>query len=230
MRQFLDERNLVRAALLALVALIALFPERWYEYHILHFHEIVQHHPNLSVSFRLGMDLVLLFILVMLCATAGFAWSPLPGLPGRPPAPPWRRTLLEVGPAGLLLALLLGWIADGHLFADAIRAVPANPLYPLRAAFALEIISRFGILSIAFRLSRSPAFALFAAALFTTLMAAFSTGRVGHPTPGDLAFPLMLLRFGLEIVLGLVALRHGLGAAMLFHALIGLKTTYRALF
>ena len=170
MRRFLESNNLSRGLMLALVATLGSAVYLAYEYLVAQRGYVEVHLPGGSVTARFARDVLGAFVALFISSTAGFAWARGGRLVG---FGSWRRVrgdLVLIVPLGAAIALLTVFVLEPWLYGP-LSAEVHNPFKPLGVVFFEEVVCRWGILAIAFRLSRSVAAAVIVSAAFNVIVA-----------------------------------------------------------
>ncbi|MBN1916490.1 MAG: hypothetical protein JW889_01170 [Verrucomicrobia bacterium] len=169
MRRFLDTTNLFRGLVLALVATLASAVYLAYEYLVVQRGYVAEQLAGGAFAPRFTLDIVGAFVALFISATAGFAWANGRRLVGFGSWRRVRRDLALIVPIGAAIALLSALVLDRTLYKPLLTAV-RNPFKPLATALFEETICRWGILAIAFRLSRSVPVAVVLSAAFSVIV------------------------------------------------------------
>jgi hypothetical protein len=168
-REFLKEENLVRGLRLALVATLVTALYFAYEYLVTRREFVVKHLGATDPTARFALDVLGAFVALFISATAGFAWARGERLVG---FGSWRRVkrdLVLIVPIGAALALLTLFVLEPLLYKP-LLAAKHNPFQPAYNALAEEVICRWGIFAIAFRLSRRVDAAVVVSAAFNVVV------------------------------------------------------------
>lgn len=203
MREFLRGDILFRGLRLALVATLATAIYLAYQYLVVQRGYVEERLGGQASGPQFALNLFGAFIALFISSTAGYAWARRGGLVG---FGTWRRVkrdLVLIVPIGAVLALLTVFVLEPYLYKPLLPDV-RNPFKPLNAAFAEEIICRWGILAIALRLSRSVPVAVVVSAAFNVAVALLSSyemyaGKVHGPELVAIAAVRFLLAIGYAV-------------------------------
>lgn len=230
MRDFLREDVLMKAARLALVSTLAVAPSIVDSYFFNPgYRSILLERASESLLPALfARDLILVFLSLLISSACGFAWADGRRIIGFETLGSFRKevkTLLWLGP---VLAVGTALLLDITLLRHFRGLYPDNPLValtiPLRAAFFEEVICRFGILMIVFRLTRSVGAAIVVSALFNTLLGLRSATFVGFPLGLDwLTGRILVSRMVLASFFGYFYCRKGLMSTISLRFIMELK-------
>ena len=217
---------MVKSSILAICSTVFAVP---------YFHHLVFLSPRMApLALRLGlrgflvMELSLLFILCLLCATVGFSFSERRQLPGLGD----KTGLIESFPRILLLGAVMTALSyllfDRFFYRLSPASYPDNLLYlasfPFKAAFTEEVILRAGLVTIAVGIVRNKmagvVLASAAAALFTLKYFQF----IGMGFRLNYIFVThMILSFLANLVLGYLFVTRGLLYSMALNFLLGMR-------
>lgn len=235
-RDFLREDVLVKAAKLAAVATVAVIPSMLdsYFWNPGYREILLSRAPERSLPLIFGGDVVLVFISLMIAAASGFAWSDGKKVVGFESVEALKRNLKTVLILGVVLAVGTAFLLDKWLVGSFRKLYPQSPVValtiPLRAAFYEEVICRFGILAIVFRLTRSVAASVWVSAVFNAAIGLKSAVFVGFPigvdwrTAGIVAAKILVSAF-----FGYFYCRKGLMATISLRFIMELKHVVLAL-
>ncbi len=230
MKDFLREDVLVKALKLAAVATVAVAPNLVDSYFLNPGYRAIMlpQATEGSLPYLFTRDLMLVFCALAICSACGFAWSDGKKVAGFGTLDGLRKdikTLLILGPAlAVFTALLFDKALTGHLP----RLYPKSPLMaltiPLRATAFEEIVCRFGMLVIAFRLLRSVPLAILFSSLFNAALGLRAAVFVGFPLAFDwLTIAVVAGKFSLACFFGYFFCRKGLLATVSLRFLMELK-------
>lgn len=237
MRDFLKEDVLIKAAKLSLVSTLAIAPSIVDSYFFNPGYRsiLLERAAESLLPALFARDLILVFIALVISSACGFAWADGKKVIGFETLDRFRKemkTLLWLGPA---LAVGTALLLDITLLRHFRGLYPDNPLIaltiPLRAAFFEEVICRFGILMIVFRLTRSVSAAVVVSALFNTLLGLRSADFVGFPLGLDwLTGRILISRMVLASFFGYFYCRKGLMSTISLRFIMELKHVVLPLF
>jgi len=190
-RDFLREDVLIKAAKLAAISTLAVAPNMVdsYFFNPGYREVILGKATQSSVPLLFARDLVLVFLSLLISAACGFAWSDGEKVAGFGTQAGLRKDLKIVLILGPILAVVTALLLDIGLLGRFRVLYPKSPVValtiPLRAAFYEEVVCRFGILMIVFRLTRSVPAAIALSAAFNAAMGLRSAAFVGLPLRPD---------------------------------------------
>jgi membrane protease YdiL (CAAX protease family) len=232
-RQFVKEENLVRGLRLALVGTLASALYLAYEYLVTR--------PD-YVEYRLGagsrtpqfaLGVLGIFVALFISATAGFAWIKGRGLVG---FGSWRRVrhdLVLILPIGAALAALTLLVLEPTLYKPLLPK-ERNPFQPVFAALFEEVICRWGIFAIAYRLSGRLWPSVLTSALFNVVVALNATFKIIAFTGADIRAwhlaVMIAIKFALAVGYALFFVRKGLFSTMALRFVAALPAPVLALF
>ena len=209
MRDFLREDVLIRALKLAAVAAAAVAPNMVdsYFFNPAYREIILAKAAEGSLPLLFTRDLMLVFFSLLISAACGFAWSDGKKVAGFGTLGGFRESLKILLVLGSILAVSTALLLDRGLAGGFPKFYPKSPVIaltiPLRAAFFEEIICRFGILAIVFRLSGSVPAAILLSSAFNAAMGLESAVFVGFPVGLDWrTAAIMAAKFCLSILFG----------------------------
>ena len=185
------EDVLVKAVKLAAVATLAVIPNMLDSYFWNPgYSEIMSSKvPESSLPLIFGRDVILVFISLLISAACGFAWSDGKKVAGFGSVESLKTNLKSVLILGVVLAVGTAFLLDKWLAGGFEKLYPRSPVVsitiPLRAAFYEEIICRFGILMIVFRLTGSVPASVLLSAVFNAAIGLRSAIFVGFPIGMD---------------------------------------------
>ena len=230
MRDFLKEDVLIKATKLALVSTLAVAPSMVDSYFFNPGYRgiLLGRASESLLPILFVRDLILVFLSLLISSGCGFAWADGRKVIGVETFDRFReelKTLLWLGP---VLAVGTALLLDMSLFRHFRGLYPDNPLValtiPLRAAFFEEVICRFGILMIVFRLTRSVPAAVIVSALFNTLLGLRSATFVGFPLDFDwLTGRILISKMVLASFFGYFYCRKGLMSTISLRFIMELK-------
>lgn len=230
MREFLREDILVKALKLAAVCTVAVTPNMLdcYFYNQGFRDVMLAKATESSLPFLFARDLVLVFFALVMSAACGFAWSDGKKVAGFGTTEGLRKnlkTLLLLGPA---LAVATVFLLDKGLTSAFPRLYPKSPIValsiPLRAAFFEEVVCRFGMLVILFRLLRSVLAAILLSAAFNVALGLKSAVFVGFPLRLDwLTAEILVTKLCLAVFFGYFFCKRGLMATIALRFIVDLK-------
>ncbi len=231
MRDFLREDVLVKALKFAAVCTVAVAPNvvDCYFFNPGYRDAMLKAGaPESSLPFLFARDLMLVFFALVMSAACGFAWSDGEKVAGFGTPEGLRKnlkTLLLLGPA---LAVATAFLLDKGLIRDFPRLYPKSPIValsiPLRAAFFEEVICRFGMLVILFRLLRSVPAAILLSSAFNVALGLKSAIFVGFPLRMDwLTAEIVVAKLCLAAFFGYFFCKRGLMATIALRFIMDLK-------
>ena len=230
MRDFLREDVLLKALKFAALCTLAVTPNMVDSYfYNPGFREVLlARATESSLPFLFVRDLVLVFFSLLMSSASGFAWCDGKKVAGFGTLEGLRKelkTLLLLGPA---LAVGTAFLLDKGLIRDFPRLYPENPVValtiPLRAAFFEEVVCRFGMLVILFRLFRSVSVAILLSAAFNAALGFKSAVFVGFPIGLNwLTAQIVVAKLCLAVFFGYFFCKKGLMATIALRFIIDLK-------
>jgi len=231
-RNFIRGENLFRGLRLALVATLATSLYLAYGYLVTRRGFVESSLGASDVAQRFSLDVLGAFIALFISATAGFAWASRPPLAGFGSLRTVRRDLWLILPAGAALALVILFVLEPLLYKPLVPA-QRNPFEPVFVALFEEVICRWGILAIAYRLSRRVWPSILTAAAFNVVIALNPTLKLlaasGEPLEAWRLVGLVLVKFALAVGLGLLCVRKGLFSTMALRFVAALPAPILAL-
>ena len=213
MRDFFREGNLLRGLRLALMATLATALYLAYDYHVVHREFVEEHLGTADLSERFGLDVLGVFAALFISATAGFAWARGGQLVG---FGSWRRVkrdLVLIVLIGAALAALTLFVLEPLLYKPLLTE-ERNPFQPLQGAFFEEVICRWGIFAIAFRLSRSIRAAVLMSAAFNVVVGLKFLRLFGEGVPAWQLAAIIAVKLVLATGYALFYVRKGLLSTM----------------
>jgi hypothetical protein len=229
-KDFLREDVLTNAAKLAAVATLAVAPNMVDSYFLSPgYREIILGKATpASLPFLFAGDLILVFVSLMVSAACGFAWSDGKKVVGFGTQAALRKDFKTVLILGLILAVTTALLLDIGFVKRFRILYPQNPLVsltiPLRTAFYEEVICRFGILMIVFRLTGSVPTAIILSSLFNTAIGLKSAVFVGFPLGLDwLTARIVLAKMMVAVFFGYFYSKKGLMATIALRFIMELK-------
>jgi len=229
-RDFLQEDVLVKALKFAAVATAAVAPNivDCYFFNPGYREAILARATESSLPFLFARDLLLAFFALLVTSACGFAWSDGKKVAGFGTFGGLRKelkTLLILGPA---LAVTTAFLFDKGLTGGFQRLYPKSPMValtiPLRAAFFEEVVCRFGMLVILFRLLRSVPAAILLSSAFNAALGLKSAVFVGFPIRLDLLTAAILAaKLCLATFFGYFFCKKGLMATISLRFIMELK-------
>lgn len=230
MRDFLREDVLVKAAKLAVVSTLAVAPNivDSYFFNPGYRSVLLERATESVLPVLFARDLILVFLSLLISSACGFAWSDGRKVIGFGTLEGLRRELKVILWLGPALAVATALVLDMTLLREFRGLYPDSPLVastiPLRAAFFEEVVCRFGILMIVFRLTQSVPAAVAVSALFNTLLGLRSATFIGFPLGFDwLTVRILVLRIILAGFFGYFYCRKGLMATISLRFIVELK-------
>lgn len=230
MRDFLREDVLIKALKLAVIATAAVAPNMLDSY----FHNpgyreaMLAWAKETSLPFLFARDLLLVFFALLVSSACGFAWSDGKKVAGFGTIEGLRKDLGMVVILGIALAVATAFLFDRGLTGDFPKLYPQNPVLvlaiPLRSAFFEEVVCRFGMLVILFRLFRSVPAAIVLSAAFNASIGLKSAVFVGFPVGLDwLTAIIIVSKLGVASFFGWFFCKKGLMATITLQFIIELK-------
>ncbi len=236
MRDFLREDVFIKAAKLAAVCTAAIAPNMLdsYFFNPGYREVILSKVPQTAVPFLFLRDLALVFVSLMISAACGFAWSDGQKVAGFGALEGLKKNLKTVAILGVVLGAATALLFDLRLAKTFRKFYPENPLalvgIPLRAGFYEEVICRFGILAIVFRLTRSPIAAIILSAGFNAVVGLTSATFVGFPIGMDWQTATILAnKFLVAVFFGYFYCKKGLMATIALRLIMESKHIVLAL-
>ncbi len=233
MRQFIREENLFRGLRLALVATLAATLYLAYDYLVVRRSFVEQYLGASDPTPRLALDLLGIFVALFISATAGFAWVRGEQLVG---FGTWRRVkrdLVLIVPIGVALALLTLLVLE-PLLHKPLLAGKRNPFQPVFVALFEEVICRWGIFAIAFRLSGRIWASVVTSALFNVTLAVNAMLRLAEHTGATIPpwqfVALVAVKLALAVGYALFFVRKGLLSTMALRFVAALPAPILAIF
>jgi len=232
-RRFLSGKNLFHGLQLALVATLVTVLHMAYEYLVVRPEFVRAHLGAASITPRFALDLLGVFVALFISATAGFAWAKGRGLVG---FGSWRRlkhdlpVILLIGAA---LAALTFLLLEPALYKP-LLASKRNPFQPLFVGAFEEVICRWGIFAIAFRLSGRIWVSVLTSALFNVLLAVNALVKLLPHMETEVAawqlVAIIVVKFALALGYALFYVRKGLLSMMALRFVAALPTPVLAAF
>ena len=213
MREFFKGENLLRGLRLALVATLATTLYLRYDYLVARRAFVAEQLGAGAPAGRFALDVLGIFVALFISATAGFAWARGAGLAGFGTWRRVRRDLVLIVLIGGALAALTLTVLEPQLYKP-LLADERNPFQPLQAAFFEEVICRWGILAIAFRLSRSVRAAVVMSAAFNVVVGLKFLRLFGEGVPAWQLAAVIAVKFVLATGYAVFYVRKGLLSTM----------------
>jgi len=229
-RDFLREEVLVKALKLAAVCTIAVAPYvlDCYFYNPGYRRVMLARAAEGALPFLFARDLVLVFFALLISSAGGFAWSDGEKVAGFGTVEGLRKELKTILILGVALAVGTALLLDKGLIRNFPRLYPksraAALTIPLRAAFFEEVVCRFGMLVIVFRLLRSVPVAILLSAAFDAAVGLKSAIFVNFPLGFDwLTAGVVAAKLSLAAFYGYFFCRKGIMATMGLRFIVELK-------
>jgi len=229
-RDFLREDVLIKAVKLAVVSTLAVAPNIVDSYFFNPGYQsvLLERVTESVLPVLFARDLILVFLSLLISSACGFAWSDGKKVIGFGTLEGLRRELKVILWLGPALAVATALVLDMTLLGEFRGLYPDSPLValtiPLRAAFFEEVVCRFGILMIVFRLTQSAPAAVAVSALFNTLLGLRSATFIGFPLGFDwLTGRILVSRIILASFFGYFYCRKGLMAMISLRFIVELK-------
>ncbi len=217
MRRFVSGENLFRGLRLALVATLATALHMAYEYLVVRRGYVEARLGAAEITPRFMLDVLGVFVALFISATAGFAWARGRGLAGFGSWRRVRRDLALIVPIGAALAVLTLLLLEPLLYKP-LLAGKRNPFQPLFVGAFEEVICRWGIFAIAFRLSGRIWAGVLTSALFNVLLAVNGLVKLiehmEEPVPAWQLAAIVAVKFALAVGYALFYVRKGLLSTM----------------
>ena len=233
MRRFFSGENLFRGLRLALIATLATALHMAYEYLVVRRGFVEARLGAASITPRFVLDVLGVFVALFISAAAGFAWARGPGLAGFGSWRQLKRDLALIVLIGAALAALTFLVLEPTLYKP-LLASKRNPFQPLSVAAFEEVICRWGIFAIAFRLSGKIWVAVLTSALFNVLLAVNALVKLLPDMEVEVrAWQLAAIgaiKFVLAVGFALFYLRKGLLSTMALRFVAALPTPVLAAF
>jgi hypothetical protein len=219
MRDFLQGDNFYKGLLLSTICFLLLVPSILWGYLSEHARVVIE--PGMLKA-RIFADTFLIWVAMQISATAGFAWAIKLGLAGFEKWSEFKKNLFLAIAIGLGIAVIEAIIFDMWLLKPMVKMSSANPFMSGKNVVE-ELILRFGIMTMAFRLVRKTWVAIFIAALFNVMMAVEGTIslKVTPPT-GLMAIAIVKISL-LSLLYGYLCARKGLLSDMTVRFVAGMK-------
>jgi hypothetical protein len=230
-RRFFSGENLFRGLRLALVATLATALHMAYEYLVVRRGFVEARLGAADITPRFVLDLLGVFVVLFISATAGFAWASGRGLVG---FGSWRRLKHDVPIILLIGAALAALLLLQPVLYTPLLASKRNPFQPLFVGAFEEVICRWGIFAIAFRLSGRIWAGVLTSALFNVLLAV--NGLVKLMPHMEALLPawqlaaIIAVKFALAVGYALFYVRKGLLSTMALRFVAALPTPVLAAF
>ena len=222
MRDFFQGENFVKAFRLSSICLLLLTPNLAWKYFISYSEYVEKTLFHDEVFPRFLTDLFLIWVAVQISATAGYAWSRRPRLIGMAGWSDVLSNLKLILILGIVISTVEAVFFDFWLLRPLFRMYPRNPFTSF-AYVAEEVLFRFGILAIAFRLTRSISASVLIAAVFN-IGAGLRAVYFGDASPPiGLVSVAVIKSFALSILFGYLYVKKGLLPTMTVRFIIGLK-------
>jgi hypothetical protein len=232
-RRFLGSENLFRGLRLALVATLATALHMGYEYLVVRRGYVEAHLGAASITPRFLLDMLGAFVVLFISATAGFAWASGRGLVGFGSWRRVRRDLTLIVPIGAALAVLTLLVLEPLLYKP-LLAAKRNPFQPLFVSTFEEVICRWGIFAIAFRLSGRIWASVLTSTLFNVLLAVNGLVKlvehVEEAVPAWQIAAIVAVKFALALGYALFFVRKGLLSTMALRFVAALPAPVLAAF
>jgi len=232
-RQFIKQENLFRGLRLALVATLASALYVAYEYLVTRRDYVEEQLGAGDPTPQFALGVLGMFVALFISATAGFAWVRGGRLAGFGSWRTVRRDLVLILPIGAALALLMLFVLEPELYKP-LLAEQRNPFQPVFAALFEEVICRWGIFAIAYRLSGRIWPSVLTSAAFNVIVALNATFRIIEFTsatipPWKLA-AMIAVKFALAVGYAVFFVRKGLLSTMALRFVAALPAPFLALF
>jgi len=222
MRDFLQGENFVKGLKLSILCLILLLPNLLWKYFVGYsdyMKRVLSPDKVLSIFTK---DIFMIWVSMQISATAGYAWSKRPHLAGTGGWDNVRSDLKLILFLGITISALEAIFFDFWLLRPFFRALPRNP-FTSSVYVVEEVICRFGILVIAFRLTRSITASVLVAAVFNVAVGLRTVYFGGAVPPPGLVAIAATKSFLLAVFYGYFFVKKGLFSTMTMRFVIGLK-------
>ena len=223
----------MRGLRLALVATLATALYLAYEYLVVRRGLVEERLGAAGPTPRFALDVLGVFVALFISATAGFAWARGDRLAGFGTWRRLKRDLVLIVPVGAALAVLTLAVLEPALYKP-LLAKQRNPFQPVFVASFEEVICRWGIFAIAFRLSGRIWPSVLTSALFNVVVGLNAMLKlVAH---SDVSVPawqfaaIIGVKFVLATGYALFFVRKGLLSTMALRFVAALPTPFLALF
>jgi hypothetical protein len=236
MRDFLREDVLIKACILAAVSAAAAAPNivDSYFFNPGYREALLANAPGSSLPLLFARDMALVFFSLLISSACGFAWADGKKVVGFGTLSSLRQNLKLLLILGPLLAVVTTLLLEKGLIGRFPKFYPRSFLVafsiPLRSAFFEEVICRFGILMIVFRLSRSVTASVLISSAFNAALGLKSAVFVGFPVGFDIRTAAILTaKFCLAAFFGYFYCKKGLMATISLKFIMELKHIVLAL-
>ena len=222
MRDFLQGGNFSKGLKLSAACLVLFIPNLAWKYFI-GYSDYVQRIllPGERLS-RFVVDIFMIWVAMQISATAGYAWAKGPRLAGAGNWNDLRSNLKLILILGIAISAVEAVFFDFWILRPFFKAVPRNP-FTSCAYVVEELICRFGILIITYRLTGSITASVLAAAVFNVGAGLQTVYFAGARPAIGLVSVAAAKAFVLAVFFGYFFARKGLLPTMALRFIIGLK-------
>lgn len=222
MRDFLQGQNFVKGVKLSFVCLILLIPNILWGYNKTYVERVKEMLEPGNVVPRMVADIFFIWVAMQISATAGYAWAKRPWLAGTGTWGELKKNLWLAVLLGIGIAAVETVVFDKWLLRPLFDMFGKNPFMSGRYV-AEELIFRFGIMSIAFRLTQSTPMAVGISAVFNIVLALEGSLSTDVVLPTGLLAIALAKGTALAVFFGWFCAKKGLFADMALRFIIGLK-------
>ena len=222
MRDFLQGDNFYKGLVLSLICLVLVTPYILWAYYVSSAEYVGRTLDKEKIPAYLVLDIFKIWVAMQISATAGYAWAKKPHLKGAGSFKDYKKSIPLIILLGIGIGAIEILVFDFRLLKPLMKIEAVNPFLSGRYV-AQELILRFGIMSIAFRLLKSVSLAIIISALFDAVLmleGALSM-KISLP-PGLLAIAIFKGTI-MAVFYGYICAKRGLFADMSVRFLVGMK-------
>lgn len=222
MRDFLQGDNFYRGLALSLICLVLVTPYILWAYYVSSVEYVSKELPKEKVPAFLLLDIFKIWVAMQISATAGFAWAKKPHLAGIGTTKGYIKSLPLIFILGIGIGAIEIFVFDFRLLKPLMKIEAVNPFISGRYV-AQELILRFGIMSIAFRLLKSVPLAIIISAVFDAglMLEGALAMKISLP-PGLLAIAISKGAI-MALFYGYICSKRGIIVDMSVRFLVGMK-------
>jgi hypothetical protein len=221
-RDFLRGDNFVKGLWLSLICLLLVIPYILWAYYVSSAGYVEKNLPPEKIVPFLILDIFKIWVAMQISATAGYAWAKKPWLAGAGSLNDFMRSIPLIIFLGIGIAAVEILIFDFRLLKPLMQLEPLNPFLSGRYV-TQELILRFGIMSIAFRLIKSIPIAIIISAVFDALLMLEGVLSTGIIVPKGLLAIGLAKGTILAVFYGYLCAKRGLIADMSVRFVVGMK-------
>lgn len=222
MRDFLQGDNFRKGLWLSLICLLLVIPYILWAYYVSSAEYVGKTLAEEKVRSYLFLDIFKIWVAMQISATAGYAWAKKPWLTGAGSLNEYAKSIPLIVFFGIGIAAIEILVFDFRLLATLMKIEAVNPFLSGRYV-AQELILRFGIMSIAFRLLRSVPVAIIISAVFDCVLMLEGALSLDVPLPNGLLAIALSKGTVMALFYGYLCAKRGLIADMSVRFLVGMK-------